>query len=143
MLHIRKAVLKRIEDGFLAEGIEQGFLLGSKRNLKQIDVCCQLPVKQASTYFITPDAKRAGQQIEDWKDQKICFCGMIHSHLCPKEDLSEADGSFAEQLCKGYPLPFLWFGIGVVKNTGIKFKFYRVEWKNEKILIKLEQYAVI
>lgn len=143
MLSIQKAVLKRMEDCFLAEGTEQGFLLGSKQNLKQIDVCCQLPVKQVGTYFITPDEEQAGQQIEDWKNKKICFCGMIHSHVCLKEDLSEADVLFAEQLYRGYSLPFLWFGIGVVKNSGVKFKFYRAEWKNEKILIKLENYAVV
>ena len=143
MLKIKKETFVQIENHFQREDTEQGALLGSRQNLEQIDVCCQLPVKQSSKYFIVPDAEQADRLIKDWAAKKICFCGMIHSHVCLKEDLSEADVLFAEQLYRGYSLPFLWFGIGVVKNSGVKFKFYRVEWKNEKILIKLENYAVV
>ena len=143
MLKIQKTVLKQIEDCFLSKDTEQGFLLGSKQNLEKIDMCCPVPVEQVSTYFIIPDAERADWQIKDWQRRKVCFCGMIHSHICPKEDLSEADRTFAEQLYKGYRIPVLWFGLGIVKTSKVEFKFYRVEQKNQKILIRLEKYEVV
>lgn len=143
MLEIQKTVLKQIENCFLSKDTEQGFLLGSKQNLERIDMCCPVPAKQASTYFITPDAERANRQINDWRKQKVCFCGMIHSHVCRKEELSEADRAFAEQLYRSYQLPVLWFGIGIIKSSRVKFKFYRVEQKKQRVLISLEEYTVV
>ena len=143
MLEIQKTVLRQIEDCFLSQDTEQGFLLGSKQNLEKIDMCCPVPVEQASTYFIIPDAERADWKVKDWRKQGICFCGMIHSHVCRKEALSEADRTFAERLYRSYQLPVLWFGIGIVKSSRVKFKFYRVEQKGQRVLISLEEYAVV
>ena len=142
MLKIKKETFVQIENHFQREDTEQGALLGSRQNLERIDVCCQLPVKQSSKYFIVPDAEQADRLIKDWAAKNICFCGMVHSHVCPKEGLSEADTLFAEQLYREYQIPVLWFGIGIVKKSGIKFRFYRVERKNHRILIKLENYVI-
>ncbi len=141
MLKIKKTVLEQIQNHFLNnDNIEQGFLLGCRQNLEQIDVCVLIPVKQNSTYFITPDAEQADEIIGSWARQKICFCGMIHSHVRQKEDLSEADLLFAEQLCQEYLLPVLWFGIGIVKRQKVEFKFYRLKRNKQRIFIEVTKY---
>ena len=135
-------VLDEIQNHFLNnDNIEQGFLLGCRQNLEQIDMCGLIPVKQTSTYFITPDEEQADEIIDSWARQKICFCGMIHSHVRQKEDLSEADLLFAEQLCQVYMLPFLWFGIGIVKRQKVELKFYRLKRNKQQILIEATKYT--
>lgn len=142
MLKIKKMVLDEIQNHFLNnDNIEQGFLLGCRQNLEQIDMCGLIPVKQTSTYFITPDEEQADEIIDSWARQKICFCGMIHSHVRQKEDLSEADLLFAEQLCQVYMLPFLWFGIGIVKRQKVEFKFYRLKRNEQQIFIEATKYT--
>ena len=103
-------------------------------------MCGLIPVKQTSTYFITPDAEQTDEIIGDWTRQKIGFCGMIHSHVRQKEDLSEADILFAEQLCRSYSLPFLWFGIGIVRRQKVEFKFYKLEQKDCRVSIEAIAY---
>lgn len=127
MLVLQRAVLEQVRDAFLrSPNLEQGFLLGSRRNLEEIDVCQPVPVRQAGTYFIVPDAEQADRAITSWATRGICFCGMIHSHVRKKQDLSEGDLAFAKQLSSAYPLPFLWFGIGITAPPNVRFKFYKL-----------------
>ena len=141
MLKIKKTVLEEIQDRFLSNAnVEQGFLLGSEKNLEQVDMCGLIPVKQTSTYFIIPDAKQADEMIDNWAKRKICFCGMIHSHVRQKEELSDADILFAKQLYRAYQLPFLWFGIAIVKRQEIEFKFYKLKQEDGHILTETAEY---
>lgn len=141
MLKIKKTVLEEIQNRFLSNAnVEQGFLLGSEKNLEQVDMCGSIPVKQTSTYFIVPDAKQVDEMIDNWAKRKICFCGMIHSHVRQKEELSDADILFAKQLYRAYQLPFLWFGIGVVKHDKLEFEFYRLRQTDCHVLIEAAEY---
>lgn len=135
MLKLEKAVLEQLQNSFSGSTIEQGFLLGCRKNLEWVDVCRPVPVRQADTYFITPDVGQTNQQIKDWLDENVCFCGMIHSHVNQKYDLSEGDTSFAKQLYDAYQLPVLWFGIGVVRAQGVELIFYQVHLKNGQVSI--------
>ena len=143
MLTIQSSVLEQIHGAFLrCSNREQGFLLGSKYNLEQIDICCPLSAMQASMYFISLNAEQTNRQIEQWAAQKICFSGMIHSHVRKKEDLSEADILFAKQLYHAYSLPFLWFGIGIIEQQDVRFKFYKLEQTQSQFSVSLTDYTI-
>ena len=133
MLFIREDVLNELTSCFLKHDVEQGFLLGSTRRLNQVNRCCRLFTKQADVSFITPDEEKTTQQIQKWAEQKVCFCGMVHSHVCSKRELSEADIEFAEAL---------WFGIGVVENGAVEFHFYRVTKRQNKVEIAAVNFEV-
>ena len=142
MLFIREDVLNELTSCFLKHDVEQGFLLGSTRRLNQVNRCCRLFTEQADVYFITPDAEKATEQIQKWAEQRVCFCGMVHSHIWPKRELSEADIEFAEALIRMYELPMLWFGIGVVEKGAVVFQFYRVTKQQNKVEIAAVNFEV-
>lgn len=136
MLKIKKEVFTEITCEFLSEKDETGFLLGTASRLNRLEYCYQLPAKQAGLHYYIPDEDEANNIIQYWAEQNVCFCGLIHSHVVPKEELSEADIEYAKLLFQTYHLPVLWFGIGIVKKTEVKFKFYAVNQnQDEKIEI--------
>lgn len=127
MLHLEQSVVDRIQKDFLRfDQEERGFLLGCSHRLDRIDQIKPMPVKRAERFFIVPDGEKTEVVIAEWAKQKICFCGMIHSHPNGKNELSQADCSFAEQLVREYRLPIMWFGIGAVKNRTVEIQFYRL-----------------
>lgn len=142
MLFIREDVLNELTSCFLKHDVEQGFLLGSTRRLNQVNRCCRLFTEQADVYFITPDAEKATEQIQKWAEQRVCFCGMVHSHIWPKRELSEADIEFAEALMQVYELPVLWFGIGVVEGKTVTFHFYKGVKRQDKVEITAANYQI-
>lgn len=136
MLKINKEVFTEITRKFLSKKNETGFLLGTATRLNRLEYCYQLPAKQAGLHYYIPNETIADKIIQCWAERDICFCGLIHSHVVSKEELSEADIEYAKLLFQTYHLPVLWFGIGVVKNTEVTFKFYAVTQKlDEKIKI--------
>lgn len=142
MLFIREDVLNEVSECFLKHDVEQGFLLGSTRRLNQVNRCCRLFTEQADVYFITPNAEKATEQIREWAEQKVCFCGMVHSHVCPKRELSKADIEFAEALMQVYELLVLWFGIGIVERGTVTFRFYKVVKRQNKAEIAAANYQI-
>lgn len=142
MLFIRENVLKELTECFLKHDVEQGFLLGSTRRLDQVNRCCRLFTEQVGVYFITPDAEKTTEQIRKWAKQRVCFCGMVHSHVCPKRELSEADIEFAEALMKAYELPVLWFGIGVVESGTVTLRFYKVTKRQNRVKIVTANFEI-
>lgn len=137
MLEITEETLTEIKRVFLSQKEETGFLLGSASRLNRLEHCCQLPAKQAGMYFYTPDENAADEIIRKWSEQGICFCGMIHSHLVPKENLSDHDIEYAKMIFQAFSLPVLWFGIGVMSSDSAKFHFYSInETTGNKIQIE-------
>ena len=126
MVKVNKEILNDIAQTFISIDQEQGFLLGCTTCLEQLDHCCFLPAVQAGKFYYIPDSKAADCVIKNWAARSICFCGFIHSHLSDKKDLSESDIEFAQKLFESYPLPVLWFGIGIVNEDGVIFRFYAV-----------------
>lgn len=126
MLSVSQEALKQMTQVFSNSETEQGFLLGCTAAWNALDHCCQLPAARSGKYFYEPFAAAANGIIQDWADHGICFCGFVHSHLVDKPSLSENDIDFAHRLFRAYPLPVLWFGIGVVRGSRVDYVFYSV-----------------
>ena len=135
MLSIKREILDEIKAHFLSHPVEQGFLLGCTQDLEQADQCCLLPAEHAGMFCITPDAAETERLIHRWAEEKICFCGMVHSHLKADEELSRADRRFAEKLVQECQLPVLWFGVGAVQSGGVRFRFYAAESCGERVTL--------
>lgn len=142
MLLINKNILENIATTFCECDIEKGFLLGSSKELTYVDHCFDLPAMDAGLHFYEPDPVLADQAIRHWADQEVCFCGMIHSHVVDKYELSENDVEYAKMLFSAYHLPILWFGIGIVHADNVNFRFYSVSRSGGQINITLEEYRV-
>lgn len=142
MLLINKNILEDISTAFCMCEVEKGFLLGSSDDLTHIDHCFDLPAMDAGLHFYEPDPVLADKQIQHWADQGMCFCGMIHSHVVDKQELSENDIEYANVLYSAYHLPLLWFGIGIVRADNVEFKFYSVSESNGHINITQEEYQI-
>lgn len=142
MLLIAKEVLTEITSVFRKGDAEQGFLLGCDRNFDYINHCSVLfPIESGPCYYV-PDSNRADELIRRWAERQICFCGMVHSHLVNKTDLSESDIDFAKELYLAYRLPKLWFAIGVRASENMVFRFYSVSERDGEILVSPEDFAV-
>lgn len=138
MLSLEKSVLDTIQKDFSRfDWEERSFLLGCSHQLDHIDRIQPMPVKRAERFFVMPDSEKTDAAIAEWATRKICFCGMIHSHPNGKNELSQADKSFAEQLVHAYRLPVMWFGIGAVKHKTVEIEFYGL-WQADNFLIKTE-----
>lgn len=142
MLHVKGDVLLRLSAVFCECNVERGFLLGSSNDLTHIDHCFDLPAMDAGLHFYEPDPVLADKQIQHWANQGVCFCGMIHSHVVDKQELSENDIEYAKVLYSAYHLPLLWFGIGIVRADNVDFKFYSVSESNGHINITQEEYQI-
>ena len=142
MLLIDKDVLSRISEAFRESAVEQGFLLGSGQDLSHIDYCFNLPASDAGLHFYEPNPIEADNAIRRWGQLGVCFCGMVHSHVVNKMDLSENDIEFAKALYSAYHLPVLWFGIGIVSADIIVFRFYSVLKTDEQVIISPETYQI-
>lgn len=142
MLLINKDVLEGISTNFSKCDVEKGFLLGSSNDLTHIDHCFDLPAMDAGLHFYEPDPVLADKQIQHWADQGVCFCGMIHSHVVDKQELSENDIEYAKVLYSAYQLPVLWFGIGIVHSNIVDFQFYSVSKSGEQVNITQEKYQI-
>lgn len=142
MLHIKKDVLSNISEVFRECDVEKGFLLGSSNDLTYVDYCFDLPAMDAGLHFYEPDPLLADQTIHRWADQGVCFCGMIHSHVVDKQELSENDIEYAKVLYSAYHLPVLWFGIGIVRSNIVDFRFYSVSKSGEQINITQEKHQI-
>lgn len=142
ILLIDKRILSRISDVFLARDEEQGFLLGSSRDITRIDACFDLPAANAGLHYYEPNPGAADEAISSWAQRDICFCGMIHSHVVNKMELSENDMEFAKALYTAYHLPVLWFGIGIVQAGDVAFRMYAVRESGGQISITPEQYEI-
>lgn len=142
MLRIKNDVLSKIAKAFRACDVEKGFLLGSNRDLTYINYCFDLPASDAGLHFYEPNPVCADETIRSWANQGVCFCGMIHSHVVDKQDLSVNDIAYAKALYSAYHLPVLWFGIGIVQASNVDFRFYSVSKSSEQINITLEEYQI-
>lgn len=142
MLHIKRDVLLRLSTAFCECDVEKGFLLGSSNNLIHVDHCFDLPAVDAGLHFYEPNPVLADNQIRHWAGQGVCFCGMIHSHVVDKQELSENDIEYAKVLYSAYQLPILWFGIGIVNTNKVDFRFYSVSEFGEEINIVLKEHQV-
>lgn len=142
MLHIKRDVWLRFSTAFRECDVEKGFLLGSSNDLTHIDHCFDLPAMDAGLHFYEPDPVLADKQIQHWADQGVCFCGMIHSHVVDKQELSENDIEYAKVLYAAYHLPLLWFGIGIVHADKVDFRFYSVSETDGQVNIIQEEYHI-
>ena len=143
MLFISNSLLLEIEQQFYSCREEQGFLLGSSARLNFLDHCKQLPSIQSGRYFYQPDPFNATETIRYWANHRICFCGLIHSHIVNKTTLSENDLLFAETLFRTYQIPVLWFGLGIVHSQTTQFKFYSVVIKRGILKINPVNFHVL
>ncbi len=142
MLHIKKDVLLKLSTTFRECDVEKGFLLGSSTDLIYIDHCFDLPAADAGLHFYEPDPVLADKAIQRWANQGVCFCGMIHSHVVDKQELSENDIEYAKVLFSAYHLPLLWFGIGIVHSEKVDFRFYSVSETDGQVSITQEEYQI-
>lgn len=142
MLLINKKVLEEISAAFGKCEVEKGFLLGSDSTLNHINYCFDLPASDAGLHFYEPNPICADETIRCWANQGVCFCGMIHSHVVDKQDLSVNDIEYAKVLYSAYHLPVLWFGIGIVHANKVDFRFYSVSESREEVNITLEEYQI-
>ena len=142
MLLINKNVLKDISTIFSNCNVEKGFLLGSSNDLTYVDYCFDLPAADAGLHFYEPDPVLADKAIQHWANQGVCFCGMIHSHVVDKQELSENDIEYAKVLYSAYHLPLLWFGIGIVHSEKVDFRFYSVSETDGQVSIIQEEYQI-
>ena len=126
MLTITANVLECIKNSVKHSSVEQGFALGCASCLERIDVCEQIHAVQAGLYFYSPNTKEATKIVKEWAQQKICFCGFIHSHRTDKSDFSEADLLFAEKLLSSFRMPYLWFGLVVITDQKKELLFYKL-----------------
>ena len=142
MLHIKKDVLLRLSTAFCECDVEKGFLLGSSNDLSHVNHCFDLPAVDAGLHFYEPDPVLADTRIRLWADQGVCFCGMIHSHVVDKQELSENDIEYAKVLFSAYHLPLLWFGIGIVHADQVDFRIYAVSESDGQVNINQEEYQI-
>lgn len=142
MLLITRKVLEDISTAFCKCNVEKGFLLGSDSSLNNINYCFDLPAANAGLHFYEPNSIIADETIRKWANQGVCFCGMIHSHVVDKQDLSVNDVEYAKVLYSAYQLPILWFGIGIVNANKVDFRFYSVSELGEEVNIVLEEHQV-
>lgn len=142
MLLINKKILEDISAAFCTCEVEKGFLLGSSADLTYIDHCFDLPARDAGLHFYEPDPVLADKQIQHWANQGVCFCGMIHSHVVDKQELSENDIEYAKVLFSAYHLPLLWFGIGIVHANKVDFRIYSVSESDGQVNINQEEYKI-
>ena len=137
MLTVKKELLYDMTEIFCSKTEEQGFLLGSRLKLNCIDYCNYLPAHKSGKYYYEPNAEAANEIIRTWEEEGICFCGLIHSHVVDKKELSENDIEYAKVLCNTYGLPVFWFAIAVVEKRNIDFIFWSVkEEKTGEIILK-------
>lgn len=142
MLHIKKDVLLKLSAAFRKCDVEKGFLLGSSNDLNYVDHCFDLPAMDAGLHFYEPDPAWADKAIQRWVNQGVCFCGIIHSHVVDKRELSENDIEYAKVLYSAYHLPLLWFGIGIVHANKVDFRFYSVSESGGQVNITQEEYQI-
>ena len=142
MLLIKTNILEDISTVFCKCNVEKGFLLGSSNDLTHIDQCFCLPAINAGLHFYEPDPVIADKQIQYWASLEVCFCGMIHSHVVDKQELSENDIEYAKVLYSAYHLPLLWFGIGIVNADNVDFRFYSVSESDGQVNITQEEYQI-
>lgn len=126
MLQIHEQVKVDLLRIYSDSAVEKGVLLGCTTSLNRLEKCCALPARQAGLYFYTPNTHAADEIIRTWSEQGICFCGLIHSHITEKDDLSDADIVYANKLIKTFTLPVLWFGLALVHGKQVVFRFYAV-----------------
>lgn len=142
MLLVHQHTLRKIADAFRGCAVEKGFLLGSDCSLSHINHCFDLPASEAGLHYYTPDPGIADDVIGRWGDRGICFCGLIHSHVVDKQDLSVNDIAFAKALYTAYQLPILWFGIGIVNAGNVVFRFYAVSESENQIHVTPAEYII-
>lgn len=144
MLYVKEQVLNHIRNAVISSDVEQGFILGSKTRLNQLDCCKEIPAVQTSLNIYRGDSHIANQIISQWFEEKICISGFLHSHVVDKSDLSDADKNFAIMLYNTYNLPLFWFGLAVVTNNEVTISFYCVKENSEgNILITPSIYDTI
>lgn len=137
MLIIKKELLYNMAGIFCSKTEEQGFLLGSRSKLNGIEYCKYLPANKCGKYYYEPNAEAANEIIRTWEEEGICFCGLIHSHVVDKKELSENDIDYAKVLCNIYGSPVFWFGIAVIEERNIDFIFWAViKEKTGEIILK-------
>ena len=125
-LTIAKELFDNMSAIFSASSTEEGFLLGCTAQIDHITDAVYLPTLHSGQNFYTPDPLKANEIIQDWSTHGVCFCGFVHSHITGKPELSQADLQFAERLLSAYKIPVLWFGLALVSQATVRFRFYSV-----------------
>ena len=144
MLRITLSVYRELEQTFLSDEHEQGFILGSKECLNEIGCCKLLPATQSGDYYYVPDNHFADITIRNWAEENICFTGFIHSHTKGQMYFSDDDILFANKLLDSYRIPFLWFGLAVITGENdVCMMFYRINKENGKVILKPEATRII
>lgn len=143
MLEIKESVFNYIKETFKENSFEQGFILGCTSRLDFIDTCTQIRAVQAGLYFYSPDAKEATEAIRNWREQGVCFCGFIHSHMTNKKEFSENDILFAKKLIQNFNMPYLWFGLMVITEDKAEATFYQLLYENSEVVLTLNEFRTI
>lgn len=141
---VKLSVYRELEQTFLNDKHEQGYILGSKECLDEIDCCKLLPAIQSGDYYYVPDNHFADITIRKWAEDNICFTGFIHSHTKGQMNFSANDILFADKLLDSYRIPYLWFGLAVItEENEVSMVFYRIYKKNAQLILHPETIKII
>lgn len=129
-------VIDQVTRFFSQQPYEQGGLIGSSKYLNLIDNFSPVSGTSDQNQF-TPDMIEVNKQIACWRNEKICFCGFIHSHLDGGEFLSRSDLIAIERWVLASNLPFLCFGLAIVSSGVVKLKIYLAQKDgNDNVSVK-------
>ena len=101
MLKISKHVISSICTDICALPIENGGIIG--RNKKGIITDYYFDYSSSRGFNqYTPDTQKLNTVIRQWSEQKIEFCGIVHSHPMEIVNLSRADIEYAVKVLNSF-----------------------------------------
>jgi hypothetical protein len=124
--------LMKIED----LGIEQGFLLGCENGMITEISKAENYAETYDKYSFTPDIIKCNRQISAWLENDIIFSGILHTHCCNVDYLSEYDKEYIRKVFKSMPddITTLYFPILVFPDKRI-ISYYSKRYYDEVIIV--------
>lgn len=141
LVKIVKSVLEKIIWSVPCVPPETGGILGGRDNIIT-EVIFDPGGGTSNGYDIyAPDVKMLTQAIQKWRNEKVAFYGMFHTHFPEGRELSKGDECYISDIMKSMPdyIQTLYFPIVLPREEMV---VYRAGKKNGQIYIAGEEIEV-
>lgn len=139
MVIVTKKCYRKITSFFSDSSKEHIGLIGARKKMWIVS-----DFSEAESFnekdFCVPDKMLLNETINNWADNNICFCGIVHSHIGGSMALSQNDVDYIQKtLILFRHLPYMFFPIVSFEKDKQIITFYRCRLKKQKLSIKNEK----
>lgn len=141
-VYIAETVVNEIYRTMISDTCECGGILGMNRNGVITHYCFDYFAEQSDRNEYRPSVERLNSVIQEWHQEGVHFCGIIHSHPYGRSELSMADRLYAEEIlqCNFY-LDKIYLPILIEGSQVKELVFWSIE--KEGRLISKNNYIVL